>query len=146
MGADDQPPGLRADGFPARLHAPARVHLVILSLFKWDTYYLFWTVDDGPQNIVRILDHASNAGTVDHDFIPPSAGLYSFQAQGCPVDALGPAPPASGKCSPASEIVRVQVVRQNSTRAFFVANGIAPSKRGVRLQGARSLRELLSGQ
>jgi hypothetical protein len=56
---DNQPPALRADPFPPALHKRNRIHIMILDLYRWDTYYLFWTLNGGPENTTRILDSAA---------------------------------------------------------------------------------------
>jgi hypothetical protein len=146
--ADNLPPGLRADdAIPARLHSPNRIHIMILSTYKWDTYYLFWTLNGGPEQTTRILDQASAAGTVDHDFYPESGGYYTFQVQGCPVNITGPSPPGDGHCSPRSDVVTaVAAINQKSVRTFLQINGIDPASRGLRSYGVGSIRGLLNGQ
>jgi len=144
---DTEPPALRADPFPARLHSRNRIHIMIVDLYRWDTYYLFWTFNGGPDNTTRILDPAAADGTVEHDFYPVAAGHYTFQVQGCPVPATGPLPPDDGHCSPRSDVVAVDVaVNQTSVRRFLQANGINPSSAGLRSYGVSSVRGLLNGE
>lgn len=143
---DTEPPALRVDVFPAKLHARSRVHVLILDIYRWDTYYLFWTFNGGSENTDRIFDPVAASGTVDHDFHPSAPGVYTFQVQGCPVRMEGPAPPGDGDCSPRSDMVTV-VAAANEThmRKFLESNGVDPSSSGLRSYGVPSLSGLLNG-
>jgi hypothetical protein len=146
LGGDPTTPDLRADPIAARLHSPNHIHVMILDLYKWNTYYLFWTLNGGAENTTRILDQASPAGTVDHDFLAQSGGQYTFQVQGCPVDIGGPRPPGDDHCSARSYLVSsTATTNQTSMRTFLKLNGIDPASVGLRSFGVGSLRGLLNG-
>src|SRR5205814_7909878 len=96
---DELPPGLRADPYPAALYSQNRIHIMILDEYIWGAYYLYWTIDGGPEQTTRILERPPTpAGTIDHDFFPVAGGRYTFQVQGCPRPATGPFPPHSEEC------------------------------------------------
>src|SRR5262245_32067648 len=98
---DDLPTGLRADVHPAALYSPNRIRIMILSQYIWDAYYLFWTVNGGPESTQRILERPdTEAGTVYHDFFSIAGSHYTFQVQGCPVPLTGPVQPGDSHCSP----------------------------------------------
>jgi hypothetical protein len=143
---DNLPPAMTANLIAASLHMKNRIHIRILDLFGWNTYYLFWTLDGGSENTTRITDRASDDGTVDHDFTSEPNGHYTFQVQGCPVRADGPARPDDGHCSPRSEIVTVTAAaNQSSVREFLQNSGSDPTSNGLRFYGVGSIRGLLNG-
>jgi hypothetical protein len=139
---DTQPPDLRADPVAARLHQINHIHIMILDIYRWDTYYLFWTVDGRQEQTTRITEQSSPAGTVDYDFPAHSGSSYTFQVQGCPLTIAGP----GDHCSPRSD-VRLAKAAVNLTciRAFLLANGIDPVRIGLRSLGVMSMRDLLNG-
>jgi hypothetical protein len=148
--ADQTPPGLRVDAIPARLHSRNRIHLVIVDSYRWNTYYLFWTENGGPEQTTRLPGSSSETGTVDYDFFADAGSDYSFQVQGCPVDIGGPAPPDDGHCSPRSYAGEATAfVNETSVRNFLRLSGVAIDTNSVSLRALAppaSVRALLNGE
>jgi hypothetical protein len=137
--ADEVPPSIRADAFPATLYVPNHFQILILTFVTWDVIKFTWSIQGGPKG-----GFEAEAGKEGAEFsFPAQSGLtYSFTAQGCAKALDG----STNYCSPISRPLEV-VAAQNtpSLKHFLQRSGIDPSK-GIRSHlplGPTSLRSLL---
>jgi hypothetical protein len=146
MGSGDPAttPDIRADPGPAAtLHAPNVIHLTILDLYRWNTYYLYWTENGGPRSERRLDGSSQPNGTVTYDFPADSGGQYEFWVQGCPVSVLGPDQRCSDMSRPATATA---ATNDTSLAQFLQRSGRAASVRLRSLAPPFSLRDLLNGE